>query len=94
MSRMIDADALYDQVLMMGLFDNQDRDIFLDVIDEQPTAYDVRRVVEELNYIEMKWDKACPPYNECGEPMCDVDCVECQIRRCKDVVKWGGVDEM
>ena len=57
------------------------------------TAYDVDSVVEELNYIEMKWDKSCPPHNECGEPMCDVDCVECQIRRCKDIVKRGGVDD-
>lgn len=57
------------------------------------TAYDVDKVVEELDYIEMKWDKACPPHNEYGEPMCDVDCVECQIRRCKDIVKRGGVDD-
>lgn len=91
--RLIDADTLYDQVLMMSLFDNQDRDIFLDVIDAQPTAYSVRRVVEELNYIEMKWDKACPPPNEYDEPMCDLDCVECQVRRCKDVVERGGVNE-
>lgn len=91
--RLIDAEAFYDQVLMMSLFDNQDRDIFLDAIDAQPTAYDVDSVVEELNYIEMKWGKSCPPHNECGEPMCDVDCVECQIRRCKDIVRRGGVDE-
>lgn len=93
MSRLIDADALYDQVLMMSLFDNQDRNIFLDAIDEQPTAYNVRRVVDELNYIEMKWDKSCPPPNEYGEPMCNVDCVECQIRRCRKIAEWGGIDE-
>lgn len=62
-------------------------------IYEQPTAYDVDRVVEELNYIEMKWDKTCPPNNEYGEPMCDVDCIECQIRRCREIVKRGGIDD-
>lgn len=61
------------------------------LVEEQPTAYDVDKVIEELNYIEIKWDKSCPPPNEYGEPMCAVDCVECQIRRCKDVVKRGGV---
>ncbi|MDO4801296.1 MAG: hypothetical protein Q4A15_03945 [Prevotellaceae bacterium] len=56
MTRLIDADALYDKTMFkMGLFDNQDREIFLDAIDEQPTAYDVDKVIEELEKEQEQW---------------------------------------
>lgn len=86
--RLIDTDKLIEAIRNS---DDVDLDVIEAFIDLQPTAYDVDKVVEELNYIEMKWNKTCPQPNEYGEPMCNVDCVECQIRRCKDVVKRGGV---
>lgn len=94
MTRLIDADALIDCFEMRG-----DSDLgwhlseVIDEINDAPTAYDVDEVIEELNYIEMKWDKACPMPNEYGEPMCDLDCVECQIRRCRRTVERGGIYE-
>lgn len=102
--RLIYADRLKDEVVKWLSTDDgiEQRDLVsiddiaasvMQTIDEQPTAYDVDKVVEELNYIEIKWDKSCPPPNEYGEPMCGVDCVECQIRRCREIVKRGGVNE-
>lgn len=84
--RMIDADALYDQALMMGLFDNQDRDIFLDAIDAQPTVYNVRRVVEELEALNPV-DYGSPFSYEghsCAREI-KADAI--------DIVERGGIDE-
>lgn len=87
--RLINADALIEALNNSGVqFDAEVNKIILD----QPTAYDVDKVEEELNYIEMKWQKTCPPPNEYGEPMCNADCVECQIRRCREIVKRGGIN--
>lgn len=91
MMRLIDADVLIE--LIDKEYPTVDRQDMKMMVAKAPTAYDVDEVIEELNYIEMKWDKVCPMPNEYGEPMCDLDCVECQIRRCRRTVERGGIYE-
>lgn len=86
--RLIDADAL-----MVYCRNQKSKTIECNDIARFPTAYDADKVVEELNYIEMKWDKSCPPPNEYGEPMCNLDCVECQIRRCRILIQDAYIQE-
>lgn len=50
MSRLIDADKLYEAVMKkdIKLFDNQDIDVFLDAIEDQPTVNEWILVSERL----------------------------------------------
>ena len=59
-------------------------DIILKIIDNQPTAYDVNKVVEEL-------DKASCHY-ECEEQGRE-DVYMVDLEKAIDIVKGGGVDE-
>ena len=48
MSRLIDADALIEDIRKRSYIDKALCEIFETIIDEQPTAYDVDKVVEQL----------------------------------------------
>lgn len=50
MSRLIDADALIENIRKRHYIDTALSEIFETIIDEQPTAYDIERVVAELEY--------------------------------------------
>lgn len=84
--RLIDADAFYDKALKIGVFDNQDIDIFLDAIDEQPTAYDVDKVLNELESLNPVDYGSIYSYegHSCAREM---------KRDAIDIVEQGGVDE-
>lgn len=76
--RLIDADALIEDVRKRPYIDKALSEIFETIIDEQPTAYDVEKVVEEL---------------EEASDVDDIDDVVC-IRECKaiDIVKRVGLE--
>lgn len=88
---LIDADALKEYCMRASKSDDDFRRVSLatlaSVIDAQPTAYDVDKVVEQLEDYgneEMCYYKNTP-YEKCIE--------EC-INKAIEIVKGGGVDEM
>lgn len=58
------------------------------LIGEQPTAYDVDRVLEELEANTMCYDSFYDCYGECK------DCSDCAINRKEavNIIKRGGID--
>lgn len=89
--RLIDANALKEYCMRASKSDDDFRRVSLatlaSVIDAQPTAYDVDKVVEQLEDYgneEMCYYKNTP-YEKCIE--------EC-INKAIEIVKGGGVDEM
>ena len=83
MGRMIDADALIDKLKRTSAFgcvrNAADKNVF-EIIDEQPTAYDVEKVVAEL---ENAVESYCSDYH-------GVDYIEPE--RAIEIVKRGGVE--
>lgn len=69
MSRLIDADELikYIKIWEIGTSISSDQKEFIDYIDKQPTAFDVDKVVEQLEDIKRK------KYRACQDVICD-DC--------------------
>ena len=61
------------------------------VIDEQPTAFDVDKVVEQLEEVEKAMTS--PVTEDCfGEECRASDCTVCLISKAIEIVKGGGVD--
>lgn len=95
MGRLIDADALIEelktlQVSVTGLragkgilaeYAKQYRESILRVIDEQPTAYDVEKVVQELN------EESSMFHSMFGYSVCSI-----RLGKAKDIVRKGGVE--
>ena len=97
--RLIDADSVIDDIKWeMG--ETYDDDVragmksVIDIINKRRTAYDVDKVVEELDEI------ICPKRlyfcrvskGECNKSD-DVGCIDCAIQKAIEIVKRGGVDE-
>ena len=83
--RLIDADALKDILLKHG-YTTEHNQIFR-YIDEQPTAYDADKVVEELKRIRAK--------KTCNKEKCDTKeiCRICVVDDAIEIVKQGGVSD-
>lgn len=93
MGRLIDTSA-FDEITLMG----KSRDFvagakyILDLIDAQPTAYDVEKVVAELEERRAKFDcKSCKHFYN-GKRECSGDCTDALIDDLFDIVKRGGVE--
>ena len=86
MSRLIDADKIIDSL------GNSDMDFAIGaVIDEQPTVFDVDKVVEQLEEVEKIMTS--PVTKDCfGEECRASDCTVCLISKAIEIVKGGGVD--
>ena len=85
--RLIDADAQKKQIAGMTIANNYPANkasALCDLMDAQPTAYDVDKVVAEL-------EKATAPiYGADGSIMCEKRHIE--IDRAIQIVKGGGID--
>lgn len=57
MSRLIDADELikYIKIWEIGTSISSDQKEFIDCVNEQPTAFDVDKVVEQLEELKMRY---------------------------------------
>lgn len=91
--RLIDADAVLD--MMNSQMDMQELYLPIQfkelVIDQLPTAYDVDKVVAELESIKRIMES--PVTQDCFAEECKVqDCTVCVIDRAIQIVKGGGVD--
>ncbi len=85
--RLIDADKIIDSL------GNSDMDFAIGaVIDEQPTAFDVDKVVEQLEEVEKIMTS--PVTKDCfGEECRASDCTVCLISKAIESVKGGELNE-
>lgn len=91
MGRLIDADKIIDSL------GNSDMDFAIGaVIDEQPAAFDVDKVVEQIESIKEKEYRACTDeqcgfcdyFNDCWDgEMCD----KLALDKATEIVKSGGI---
>lgn len=95
MGRLIGADKLKAD-LEKAISKNEDMDCldFLriaSVINKQPTAYDLEKVVKQLEEVEKIMTS--PVNKDCfGEECRASDCTVCLISKAIEIVKGGGVD--
>lgn len=85
--RLIDADKIIDSL------GNSDMDFAIGaVIDEQPTVFDVDKVVEQLEEVEKIMTS--PVTKDCfGEECRASDCTVCLISKAIEIVKGGELNE-
>ena len=91
MSRLIDADELieYIKIWEIGTSISSDQKEFIDCINRQSTAFDVDKVVEQ---VEKLADEANDKILEAGELQLYYDGYEDAMRTAVEIVKGGGVD--
>ena len=63
-----------------------------EIIDEQPTAFDVDKVIEQIEDIRANFDCKLCKYNDGENTICSEDCSDALIDILLDIVKGGGVD--
>ena len=80
--RLIDADKLIEDIHKRNYINKALSEIFETIIDEQPTAYDVDKVVERLE------KEKNPNYREDGSLMGERAAIE--IDKAIEIVKAGG----
>lgn len=99
MGRLIDAETLKQELYQQWFMDilltqTSSEDMFYALaqkIDQQPTAYDTDKVVEQLEEVEKIMTS--PVNNDCfGEECRASDCTVCLISKAIEIVKGGGVD--
>lgn len=63
---------------------------FIDIIDEQPIAYDQEKVLAEMNRVAAAFDcRICPKRKE-NQKVCDHDCADELIHLLFKIVEHGG----
>ena len=90
--RLIDADALIEaiqqhMVKINSLFEEEKT--VVEIIEEQPTAFDTEKVVEQLMIIH---DEGYCPNEDGFECILDKTCSDCYREKIIDIVKKGGVE--
>lgn len=88
MNRLIDADKLK-HVVHCAYSDDLE---ILERIDEQPTFFDVDKVIEQIEYKRANFDCKLCKYNDDGKTVCSEDCSDALIDDLLDIVKCGGVE--
>ena len=85
--RLIDADKLINSL------GSSDVDLYISgLIDEQPTSFDVDRVIEQIEYRRANFDCKLCKYNDDGKTICSEDCSDALIDGLIEIVKGGGVE--
>lgn len=90
--RLIDADKFKKQIATVIVQENpalhviEKANDLCNLIDKQPTAYDLDKVVGQLMVTK---GNGCPPGYKCKD---DESCEECMIRYAIDVVKSVAID--
>ena len=88
--RLIDADELLKN-LMEEIPMAENVHIFRDIINNQPTAYDVDKIVEQLEAV--KEIMTSPIDQDCfGEECKASDCTVCLTCKAIEIVRGGGVE--
>lgn len=85
--RLIDADKIINSL------GSSDVDLYISgLIDEQPTVFDVDRVIEQIEYRRANFDCKLCKYNDDGKTICSEDCSDALIDDLIKIVKDGGVE--
>ena len=92
--RLIDADLLKKNCKCTGEFEDNFKCVSLSelakVIDNQPTVFDVNKVIEQIEHKRANFDcKSCRYGNVEGE-VCNKDCSDALIDSLLEIVKGGG----
>lgn len=101
--RLIDADLLKENISKWLKPSKPDETEMIEVadalvstmmeIDEQPTAFDVDKVIEKMEDRRANFDCESCKYNfDDEEPICNEDCLDALIDGLIEIVKGGGVD--
>ena len=88
MIRLIDADKLK-HVIHCAYSDDLE---ILEKIDNQPTAFDADKVIEQIEYRRANFDCKLCKYNDDENTICSEDCSDALIDILLDIVKGGGVE--
>ena len=95
MSDLISRSALIEEIkslsIVLGgkqIFSDNAKDSVLRTIDEQPTAYDIDKVVEELESDAERWEDSGKEYKD----RCEI-AVGRGLRNAIEIVKHGGVSD-
>ena len=85
---LIDADKLK-HVIHCAYSDDLE---ILEKIDEQTTAFDADKVIEQIEYIRANFDCKLCKYNDDEKTICSEDCSDALIDDLIKIVKGGGVE--
>lgn len=84
--RLIDADKIINSL------GSSDVDLYISgLIDEQSTAFDVDKVIEQIEYRRANFDCKLCKYNDDGKTVCSEDCSDALIDDLIEIVKSGGI---
>lgn len=84
--RLIDADEIIDSL------GGSDMDFAIGaVIDEQPTVFDVDKIIEQIEDIRANFDCKSCKHNDGENTICSEDCSDALIDILLDIVKSGGI---
>ena len=86
--RLIDGDKLK-HVIHCAYSDDLE---ILEKIDNQPTAFDADKVIEQIEYRRANFDCKLCKYNDDEKTTCSKDCSDALIDDLIKIVKGGGVE--
>ena len=94
MSRLIDADKINFNEVFVGAseFAQDTRNAAQMLIDNQPTAFDADKVIEQIEYRRANFDCKLCKYNDDEKTICSEDCSDALIDDLIKIVKGGGVE--
>ncbi len=94
MSRLIDADELikYIKIWEIGTSISSDQKEFIDCVNKQPIAFDVDKVIEQIEHRRANFDCKLCKYNDDEKTICNEDCSDALIDDLLDIVRGGGVE--
>lgn len=95
MSRLIDADDLieYIKIWDIGNSISSDQKEFIDCVNRQFTAFNVDKVVEQIEHRRANFDCKLCKYNDDEKTICSEDCSDALIDDLIKIVKEGGLNE-
>ena len=95
--RLINADLLKKSCKCTGEFKDNFKCVSLSelakVIDNQPTAFDIDKVIEQLEQRRANFDCKSCKYNDGENTICSGDCSDALIDDLIKIVKEGGLNE-
>ena len=96
MSRLIDADALIDYLGFGNTEEEREENVgeivTLEDFDNQPTAFDADKVIEQIEYRRANFDCKLCKYNDDEKTICSEDCSDALIDDLIKIVKGGGIE--
>lgn len=92
MGRLIDADELikYIKIWEIGTSISSDQKEFIDCVNEQPTVFDVDKVVEQLKQLKMRYFLTIANTGDADKD-CAYKNIANTIDRAIEIIKGGGV---